>query len=227
MKITLASLLGLLLILSGCAAHQQVRLPELPGTAGDGRRIPACTAIFPQGKWEFVHSIEFTMQDGAGPPIIGVTTIDGNTIGCALITVEGLTLFDAVYTVKAGKDSVEVRRAVPPFDKPDFARGMIGDIRAMFRPPTAGEVQTGLSAGGNSVCRYKEASGGVVDIELTADNCWQIKGYNAELLLQRTITSRLCRKKAFNLIPDYLDLETYGRNGYTLKMTLIRADSIP
>ena len=225
MKRALASLLGLLFFLSGCAAQQQIRLPELLGTADDGQRAPACTAVFPQGRWQFVHSIEFTMQDGAGPPIIGVTTIDGNTIGCALITVEGLTLFDAVYS--RGKDSVVVRRAVPPFDKPEFAKGMIGDIRAIFRPPTAGEVQTGLSAGANSVCRYKEASGGVVDIELTADNCWQIKGYNAELLLHRTITSRSCRKKAFNLIPDYLDLETYGRNGYTLKMTLIRADSIP
>lgn len=223
MKSALASLLGLVFFLSGCAAPQQIRLPELLGTAGDGPRTAACAAVFPQGKWQFVHSIEFALQDGAGPPIIGVTTIDDNSIGCALITVEGLTLFDADYK---GSDSVVVRRAVPPFDNPEFAKGLIGDIRAIFRPPTAGAVQTGQSAGANPVCRYKGASGGVVDIELAADDCWQIKGYSSEQL-QRTITTRSCRKKGFDLIPDYVELETYGRNGYTLKMTLIRADSLP
>jgi hypothetical protein len=224
MKSALISLVVLLVFLAGCAAEKLARMPELIGAAADKPQKTACVAIFPQGKWQFVHSIEFTLQDGAGPPVIGVTTIDGNTIGCALVTVEGLTLFEAVYQ---GYASVVVRRAVPPFDKPEFARGLITDIRAIFQPPTASDVLAGQSADARSVCRYKEASGEVADIRLAADNCWQIDGYGADLMLQRTIIGRSSRKKGFGLIPDYLELKTYGRNGYTLKMTLIRAETMP
>lgn len=118
MKNPLVSLFVLLILLAGCAAEKQMRLPQMVGTADDGQQKNGCAAVFPQGKWQFIHSIEFTMKDGAGPPLIGVTTIDGNTIGCALVTVEGLTLFEAVYQ---GKESAVIRRAVPPFDKPEFA----------------------------------------------------------------------------------------------------------
>ncbi|TKB28261.1 hypothetical protein FCL47_01840 [Desulfopila sp. IMCC35006] len=215
-------LLVLLFFLSGCAAEKRMQLPGLIRTIDDGQQKIACADIFPQGKWQFVHSIEFTMKDGAGPPVIGVTTIDGSTIGCALVTVEGLTLFEAVYR---GKESVEIRRAIPPFDKPGFARGLIGDIRAIFQPPS-GTVLTGQSADAAPVCRYKDVRGGVVDVERTADDCWQINGYSAELL-QRSIIGRSCRKKGSGNIPEYLELKTYGRNGYTLKMTLIRADNVP
>ncbi len=224
MKNSFVGLLVLLFLLSGCAVEKRMQLPELIRTADDGQQKTACAAIFPQGKWQFVHSIEFTMKDGAGSPVIGVTTIDGNTIQCALVTVEGLTLFEAVYQ---GKESAVVRRAVPPFDKPEFARGLIGDIRAIFQPPPASDELTGYLADTGSVCRYKEASSGVVDIEFTESDCWQINGYSAELQLQRTIIGRSCRKKGSGCIPDSLELKTYGRNGYTLKMTLLRADNIP
>ena len=213
----------LLLLLAGCAVEQQIRLPEMLGTKVDEQKIAACAAIFPEGKWQFVHSIEFTMKDGAGPPLIGVTTVDGSDIGCALITVEGLTLFEAVYQ---DKKSVVVRRALPPFDKPEFARGLIDDIRAIFQPPKA-EVLTGQLVGAKAICRYKERSGGIVDIEVTADDCWQRKEYSPQSLLQRSITGRSCRKNGPGLIPEYLELKTYGQSGYILQMTLIRADTIP
>lgn len=164
------------------------------------------------------------MKDGPGPPLIGVTTIDGDTLGCALVSVEGLTLFEALYPEDAG---VVIRRAIAPFDKPAFAAGLIGDIRAIFQPPTADLVMTGQGAGTTSVCRYKKAGSGVVDIEFAAGDCWRIKQYGPDLLLQRTIIGRSCSKPGSVRIPDYLELKTYGRNGYTLKMTLIRADTFP
>ena len=183
----------------------------------------ACAAIFPEGKWQFVHSIEFTMKDGAGPPLIGVTTVNGSDIGCALITVEGLTLFEAVYQ---GQERVVVRRALPPFDKPEFSGGLIDDIRAIFQPPKA-EVLTGQLVGAHAICRYKERSGGIVDIEVATDDCWQRKEYSSQSLLLRTIIGRSCRKNGPGLIPEYLELKTYGQSGYILQMTLIRADNIP
>ncbi len=221
------SLLGLFILLFfsvGCAVQPQMRLPVLSGTKVGGQQQTVCTALFPQGNWQFVHSIEFTMKDGSGPPLIGVTTINGNTLGCALITVEGLTLFEALYP---GNADVVVRRAIAPFDKPEFAAGLIGDIRAIFQPPTADSVLTGQVAGATSVCRYTKTGGGVVDIELNADDCWRIKQYSADLLLQRSIIGRSCRKTGSASFPEYLELKTYGRNGYTLKMTLLHADTLP
>ena len=224
MKRSLVGLLILLFFAAGCAQQPQLRLPELRASKVEGQQQTACTALFPQGKWQFVHSIEFTMKDGAGPPLIGVTTMDGSTLGCALITVEGLTLFDALYP---GNADVMVRRAIAPFDKAEFAAGLINDLRAIFQPPTADSVITGQVAEGTTVCRYGDAGGGVVDIELVAGDGWRIKQYSPNLLLQRSIIGRSSTKSGTSRIPDYLELKTYGRNGYTLKMTLIRADTFP
>lgn len=224
MKGLLLSLFMLLFFFAGCAVQEHMRLPELSGTTVDGQQQTTCTALFPRGNWQFVHSIEFTMKDGSGPPLIGVTTINGDTLGCALITVEGLTLFEALYPDNA---QVVVRRAIAPFDKPEFAAGLIGDIRAIFQPPTANSVMTGQAAEATAVCRYTQAGGGVVDLELNTGDCWRIKQYSPDLLLQRSIIGRSCKKMGSASFPEYLELKTYGRNGYTLKMTLLHADTLP
>ena len=112
----------------------------------DGQGKDSCAAVFPQGKWQFAHAIDFAMRDGSGTPVIGVTSLTGNDIDCALITVEGLTLFEAAFHHDG---SIEVRRAVPPFDGPDFAKGMIADIRAIFQPPT-GSMRMGQTSRKNS-----------------------------------------------------------------------------
>ncbi len=53
--------------------------------------------FFPKGRWQFVHSIDFTMGDGAGATVVGVITLNEKDIECALFTLEGLTLFEAVF----------------------------------------------------------------------------------------------------------------------------------
>jgi hypothetical protein len=233
MKIHLLLLSAILFGIVGCAAETQFRLPELKGVE-DGREIDACAAVFPyggyggKGRWQFVHSIDFTMRDGSGTTVIGVTSLSGKDIECALITVEGLTLFEAVF----GHDkSIEVRRAVPPFDRPGFATGLINDIRAIFQPPP-GSMETGQlqlqpqSAGATSACRYRDGSDGVVDVLPDVDGCWQIKSYTSDLVMNRSIAGLSCRKRGFGRIPDYILLKTYGQTGYILKMTLISADNI-
>ena len=74
------------------------------------------------------------MADGPVSTVIGVTSLAGDEISCALMTVEGLTLFAAVF--KTGAEP-EVRRAVPPFDRPGFARGLMADVRTIFVQPPA------------------------------------------------------------------------------------------
>ncbi len=237
MKIYRLFLPVLLLGIVGCAPKNQLCLPKLT-VVDNGQVAAACAAVFPGeesgreeretrgGKWQFVHAIDFTMRNGSGTTVIGVTRLDGDDIECALMTVEGLTLFDAVFP---HNKNIEVRRSVPPFDKPEFAEGLISDIRAIFQPPP-GRMQIGQvrlpeqSAGTTAVCRYAQAGNGVVDVLPDVDGCWQINSYTPDHKMQRSIAGQSCSKKGSRLIPHSIELTSYGRTGYTLKMTLISAD---
>lgn len=214
-------LLILLLGLPGCAA-QQPSLPELtPGTGAGEER--GCAAVFPQGRWEFVHTIEFSMADGSGATVLGVTSLAGEEIACALMTVEGFTLFEAVYREKGG---LEVRRAVPPFDKPAFAAGLMDDVRTIFRAPSSAKVQYGRVADNIPTCRYIGVEGRITDILPAMDGCWQIRTYGADQAMRRSVTGRSCRKEGESLIPEYLELKGFGPTHYTLKMTLIHVENL-
>lgn len=180
----------LLVCLAGCATPPETRLPELTAT-GYEQELHGCAAVFPEGNWQFAHIIDFTLGDGSGTPVIGITSLNGTDIDVALITVEGLTLFDAAFHYDGGTD---VRRAVPPFDGPEFAQGLIGDIRAIFQPPT-GSMAMGQVAGVTSACRYTSAAGRVVDVLPDVSDCWQIKSYTSDLIMDRSIVGRSCKKK--------------------------------
>lgn len=212
-------LLILLLGLTGCAT-QQPSLPELIAETGEER---GCAAIFPQGRWEFVHTIEFSMADGSGTTVLGVTSLAGDEIACALMTVEGFTLFEAVYREKGG---LEVRRAVPPFDKPAFAAGLMEDVRTIFRVPSPAKVQYGRVADNIPTCRYTGVDGRITDILPTMAGCWQIRTYGADQALSRSVEGRSCRKEGESLIPEYLELKGFGPTNYTLKMTLIHVENL-
>lgn len=221
----------LLFGLVACATITQTPPPRLPRLTEAAEILgeEGCAAVFPQGNRQFVHAIDFTMQDGSGTAVVGVTSLKENDIACALVTVEGLTLFEAVFRLD---ESLQVKRAVPPFDSPAFATGLIGDIRAIFQPPpghaSRGQVLLPApSAGLTTVCRYKVSDGGVVDVLPDVDGCWQIKSYGPDGVMDRTIVGRSCREQGGGIIPDSIELKTYGRSGYTLKMTLIRTDTIP
>ncbi|TKB10827.1 hypothetical protein [Desulforhopalus sp. IMCC35007] len=209
-----------LFCLVSCTTGPYSPLPEL--TAGtDGPFEENCATVFPQGKWQFSHAIDFVMGSKTGTPVIGVTSLDGKDIFCALVTVEGLTLFEANFHPNGGMD---VKRAIPPFDSANFAAGLREDLRAIFEPP-AGSMKAGR-VGTMPVCRYIDEGVGIVDVLPDVDGCWQIKSYTPELKMNRSIIGQSCKKKGPSLIPDYLELKTYGQTGYTLKMTLITADNI-
>ncbi len=213
-------------LLSGCAVEKQLRLPELvPASAPyDVNHSEACADVYPQGHWQFVHSIDFSMRDGSGTTVVGITTLTGNDISSALVTVEGLTLFAADFHQD---NSFKIQRAVPPFNTDEFAKGMMADIRAIFQQPAGDhKVLQGRLAGSIPVCRYVDAKGGVVDVLPNVDDCWQIKSYTPDLTMNRLIIGQSCRKNDSISIPDYLELTTYGRTGYTLKMKLISAEKI-
>ncbi|MFA6499045.1 MAG: hypothetical protein WCV64_06900 [Desulfurivibrionaceae bacterium] len=197
-------------------------MPELTAI-GDARRATACESIFPRGHWQFAHAIDFSMQDGSGGTVIGVTSLSEDEIACALMTIEGLTLFEAVS--KKG-EGLEVRRAVAPFNKPAFAEGLMADVRAIFLPPAAINIRHGWLDNNVPVCRYTGIDGRTTDILPATDDCWQIKTYTSELVMDRSIVGYSCQKKENSLIPEHLELKGFTNSGYTLKMTLIHAENL-
>jgi hypothetical protein len=222
MRSCLFLLSAILYCLAACAPAKQPRLPDL-ASMQNPQGEQACARFFPPGNWQFVHSIAFTMENGVDSTVIGVTTLTGTEIECALVTVEGLMLFAAAYH---DDRSFEIKRAVPPFDNPGFAEGLLHDVRTIFQPPAGSEVRIGRLADETPVCRYTAADGKVTDIMAVADDCVQIKSYTADLLPDRLIVGKSCTKDGSVLIPQSLELTTFDRTGYTLKMTLIRADRI-
>lgn len=222
MRSCLFSLSAILFCLVACAPAKPPRLPDLAGTQSP-QEEQACAKFFPPGNWQFVHSIAFTMKNGGDSTVIGVTALTGTEIECALVTVEGLTLFAAAYH---DDGSFEIKRAVPPFDNPGFAEGLLHDVRTIFQPPAGSEVRIGRLDDETPVCRYTAADGNITDIMAAADGCVQIKSYTADLLPARLVVGKSCRKNGSALIPEYIELTDFDRTGYTLKMTLISADRI-
>ncbi|MCI5224555.1 MAG: hypothetical protein D3924_18280, partial [Candidatus Electrothrix sp. AR4] len=137
-----------LLFPTGCA-EKQASLPVLLDTQVVQGKEPACSSVFPRfsqgGKWQFVHTIDFTLKSGGGSRVVGVIALTPDNLECVLVTPEGFTLFAGTLHRKKG---FEIRRAVPPFDKPAFAQGMMEDLRAIFREPMGGEKLHGQLSDG-------------------------------------------------------------------------------
>lgn len=165
-----------------------------------------------------VHSIAFRMADGTTGNALGVLVLEGQEIKCALMTVEGLTLFEAQ---SAETEHLEVLRALPPFDKPGFAAGLMRDVRTLFQPPP-GTVQYGTLADGTPVCRSTEG-GRVTDIFPQEDGCWRMHTYS-EQTRTRTINAQSCSPVASAILPHFLELKGSVPTDYTLNLRLISAE---
>lgn len=224
MKIRLFCLGMVLFLLISCAAEKPERLPKFvpaapPSLTTDQKNT--CASVYPEGRWQFTHVIEFMLAGGGGNTVIGVTVLDGNTINCALLTIEGLTLFAARYT-----DRLEVLRAVPPFDRPAFGAGLMDDVRAIFVRPPGKNIQYGSLRENPVGCRITEDDGRVTDVMPSDNDCWRISTSSAESIKTRTIIARSCKTVESIRIPEKLELTVPGPTGYTLKMNLMSAEKL-
>ncbi len=210
-------LLLIVLVLVSCAGNN-LSLPKLTPAPN---RPPDCAPLFPQGNYQFVHLIEFSMPGGNHGTAMGVTVIGGNTMESVLMTVEGVVLFAARLT-----DTLTVSRAVPPFDKPGFASGMMRDIQTIFLQPR-GKVLPGSLPDTTSVCRITDNSDQITDIIPTADHCRRLNIYSPTGQLHREISGHDCSVDLDGtLIPKTLELTSWKMGGYTLQLTLISAEKI-
>ncbi len=148
---------------SACSSFPPIRSLD----TGPKSRLAArmCQNSFPEKPFRAVHTIEATMPMGNSSSMMGASQVnpEARSLRAVLVSVEGLTLFDATSV----KGVMEVHRAVAPFDDPDFARGLMSDVSLVFMAPD-GKLHVGIGDDGRLVCRYKDTDGGVVDLLPTA-----------------------------------------------------------
>lgn len=209
----------LFLTVFSCARHPPVIYPISDKT---GDPLPQITDIYLSGSWQLVHTIYAETPDGKTNVMTGITIIKHHPlkIECVLMTLEGFVIFDGGFD----KHPV-VNRAVPPFDKTEFAQGLIDDIRLIFTRPGGQLYQSGLLETKAPIYRFQNKDGRMMtDITFYPDHTWQITRYNNHKL-SRTVSV------SFNdgapegppFIPDKIILTAHGLLGYRLSLNLVEA----
>jgi len=191
----------------------------IPGVANE------CRTMFPTNGWQFVHSIEATIQGRQKAFLIGITDIspDPGRVRCVIMTIEGLVLFDAL----SDQETV-IKRGITPFDSTAFAKGLMNDIKLVFFSPDGKSIKTGMLGKGSYVCRYGNDGNTIVDLIANPDRTWEIKQYkNGELA--RSVKAHL-KEDVHNedqyVVPDRLELTAHGVHSYALVLRLIRAEQV-
>jgi hypothetical protein len=185
----------------------------------------ACDRPFPQGGWQLVHAIGATLPRGAKTTAVGVTAISAGTgaVHSILMTVEGFVLFDAAYDGK-----ITVNRAVPPFDSPAFARGLMNDIQFIFFPPNGELIRRGIADDGAHVCRYLASDGTVIDVILGPGKGWKIEAYKDGRVIRsvQAWSGKSVSDKEAHPIARRMTLSATRPRNYTLTFRLIEAKQI-
>lgn len=213
MRGLLALIVSFLLV--SCAA-----LPQVLPPAGPAEKNIVCPSPFPAEKTRLIHTIEVRTSGETKTVMIGVTLMDpfSRTISCALMSAEGMTLFEALR----GPEGMVVSRAFPPFDATDFAVNMMDDIELMFLAPQGPPAKKGVLAGGDPICRWHKAQGGWIDVSEGRDGRMKVHRYSEGGGLKRAVTL------AANATNPYCTLELQSSDlvHYALVMTLIQSEVV-
>lgn len=209
----------LFLFLTACAVPQAIS-PVAPPAESEIRAV--CAAPFPRNKWQLVHSIETDFGGGRGGMMLGVTVItpETRTLQSAMMTIEGLVVFNA----ESGPEKLTIERAVPPFDSNEFARGVMDDIRLMFFSPR-GPIIAGNTDKGQPICRYKTGPDRVLDIAFEPTSGWVYRLYRSGKLVRtvRADVKQAVVSPAGEVIPRRMTLSAHGYPEYTLNLELLEA----
>ncbi len=182
-----------------------------------------CENIFPKGKWRFVHSIEASLSNGPKIVMIGVSITDSSnkSIHAALMTIEGLLLFEGEYE----KGKLAVKRSVSFFDSKGFAKGLMDDILLMFFYPEYAWVKTGFTKDKKKICRYFIDRADFTDIVILKRG-WEIYKYkNKRKIRKITANTGQDKTKGF-VLPETIKLAASGSVKYSLFFKLIEAEKL-
>lgn len=214
-------ILAFMLLLMGACAQ----LPTIEPMEADRR--PAiemdCRSHFPQGRWQLVHTIHARFYGGRQATFTGVVVLSthAESIHCVLMTVEGMVLFEAVDN----RHSITVKRAFGPFENPEFAQGVMADIRFLFFMPEGGVVTAGITQDGTTTCRYQGQGRTIVDLMATRGGGWAMHQYDQQgKLLRRAIADAVNPQG----IASRMSIDAgRGRRAYHLSMDLVESINRP
>lgn len=184
--------------------------------------LQSCEEGFLRGDWQLVHSITYEGAGGRGTTAIGVMVLKSGTVSTALMGVEGLALFEAVQ--EPGKEPL-VTRALPPFDNPAFAAGLLADVTDILLPPAGDLLLVGRLEGGETICRYGSKNGRESDVIVAADGSRSLEVYRDGRRIRAIDYGPWSVVEGMNFAQD-IQLTAWGVRGYSLNMTLISAEKI-
>jgi hypothetical protein len=214
----LVPLLLTVLAAAACTAPQALRPldPALISTVSAG-----CQRPFLKETHRLVHALEADMSDGKKGGGIGVLLADPlrRTFRSMLMTIEGWVLFD----IEKG-ETLTVRRAVPPFDSPGFARRMEEDIALAFFPPAAASLTLGQAEDGAMVCRFGSADGRGVDVLDKGGGAMEVLLYGEGQEPRKRVVI-----PSFNHdgLAERIEIRSSVWPSYTLHLKLIEGEAIP
>lgn len=209
---------AVLLLLLSCARLPSIALKDDAFSSGVAVALDSLR-IFPDGSWQFLHSIQAEMPGGRNFLMMGLTVVSSRfqTHRSVIMTLEGFVVFDGEYDHR-----IIVHRALPPFDSPHFAEGLMDDIRLIFLEPDGPVVASGLLENGFAVRRRQTMDGGAVDIEALPDGNWRIRRYSPSHQLVRTVTALHDEVGRYGF-PKTIELTASDGQAYRLIMTLLEA----
>jgi len=228
-------LLILGIFLSACTSLPNIKPVDF---GAENIMTDPCAIPFSEGKKRWTHTIEAAFPGGGSSMMIGIalTDSDTQTIHSVMMTLEGMVLFDG----EQGSDgTLTVNRAVPPFDDPDMAAGMIRDMRMIFYPPEGERIASGRFPDSASGCRFRMENGEVTDVKIRPAGNWEIFRYKKSGKLIRSVKASQIKTgqikidqvkidhvkidQVKNSLPHRIELEGRGVFGYRLVLKLIEA----
>jgi len=205
----------LFLFLFSCRTMPAINPPD----DSTDKNLFSCPDPFLKEGYRFIHAIEYRTAGHPGNSMIGVTVADPvlRSLSCAMMTAEGMVLFEA----ETAPDGIKISRAIPPFDSEVFAKNMIDDIRLIFMKPEGNLRTIGYLADGSKNCRYREKNGDVTDVIENKFDGMAIKRYSSSGELERHV--RLIKTTNPYQTIELLADETFD---YSLLMNLIEAQPV-
>ncbi len=178
-----------------------------------------CPYPFLKEKYRLTHTMEVRVAGEVRSSVIGITVADPATrsVSCAILTAEGMVLFEAEST----SGGLKVNRALPPFNTSDFAKNMIDDIQLIFFEPEGEIKHRGYLPDGATVCRYLQKNGDSIDVIKNESAGAEIKRYSSSSALKRHILFDKMAKSFY----QHIELRAYEAFDYSLVMNLIEAKS--
>lgn len=198
---------------------QTLPVIHAPSSLKDGKAF-ICPSPFLKGKYRLVHAIENRVSGQAQSSVIGITVADPVTrsLSCAIVTVEGMSLFEA----ESGPAIFKINRALPPFDSEAFANNMIEDIKLIFFIPEGKLQNKGYISDGSKACRYLQTNGDLIDVMENESDGVQIKRYSSSGRLKRHVLFGTTVKNIY----QHIELRAYETFNYSLLMNLIEAQPV-